>query len=85
MNADYRMNSRLSLTGYLGWAEGLAAIQAIYPNGNNSRFCLFGSTDFFLDLVAGNGSRGPGHASGGPPFYRPNRLNSLCTSGKRSV
>jgi len=38
MNADYRVNSRFTLTAYLGYAQGLAAATAIYPNGKDA--CL---------------------------------------------
>ena len=37
MSADYRVNSRFTLSAYLGYAQGLAAASAIYPNGKDSR------------------------------------------------
>jgi len=34
-SVDYRPNSKLTLTGYFGYAQGLAVIQQIYPKGKN--------------------------------------------------
>jgi hypothetical protein len=35
---DYRVNRRLTLTGYVGYAQGLAAMEEIYPAGKNGKF-----------------------------------------------
>lgn len=35
---DYRVNRRLTLSGYLGYTQGLAAMEQIYPNGKDGRF-----------------------------------------------
>ena len=37
LNADYRVNPRLTVTAYLAWAQGLGAMEAIYPRGKDSR------------------------------------------------
>jgi hypothetical protein len=37
-SVDYRVNSRLTLIGYGAYAQGLAAIGAIYPTGKDARF-----------------------------------------------
>lgn len=37
-SAEYRMNSRLALTGYFGYAQGKAAMAAIYPAGSDGMF-----------------------------------------------
>jgi hypothetical protein len=38
MGADYRMNARLSLAAYYGYAQGRAAMKFIYPNGEDGSF-----------------------------------------------
>jgi len=35
---DYRATRRLTLSGYLGYTQGLAAMEQIYPAGKNGRF-----------------------------------------------
>ena len=35
-NLEFRANQRLTLTGYLGYAQGLAVMQQIYPRGTHS-------------------------------------------------
>ncbi len=35
---DVRVNRRLTLSGYLGYTQGLAAMEQIYPNGKNGAF-----------------------------------------------
>jgi hypothetical protein len=35
---EYRMNRNLTLTGYFGYSQGLAAMEQIYPQGKNARF-----------------------------------------------
>jgi len=35
---DYRVNSRLALSGYIGWTQGLAVMEQIYPQGKNGTF-----------------------------------------------
>lgn len=35
---DCRVNRRLTLTGYVGYAQGLAAMEEIYPAGKNGKF-----------------------------------------------
>jgi hypothetical protein len=35
---DYRVNRKLTLSGYLGYTQGLAAMEQIYPQGKNGRF-----------------------------------------------
>lgn len=37
INVDYRVNPAVSVTGYFGFAQGLAATRAIYPNGKDAR------------------------------------------------
>lgn len=37
-NVDYRVNRQLTLTAYLGYAQGLAAMEQIYPHGKDGRF-----------------------------------------------
>jgi hypothetical protein len=37
-SVEYRMNRRVTLTGYLGYAQGLAAMEAIYPKGKDGQF-----------------------------------------------
>jgi hypothetical protein len=36
-SVDYRVNSRLTLTGYFSYAQGLAAMSAIYPKDKDGR------------------------------------------------
>ena len=38
MQADYRINSSLSLTAYVGYTQGLAVMEQIYPKGKDGRF-----------------------------------------------
>ena len=35
---EYRMNRNLTLTGYFGYSQGLAAMEQIYPQGKNAQF-----------------------------------------------
>ena len=37
-NLEYRMNPRTVLTGYFGYAQGLAVMETIYPRGKNGSF-----------------------------------------------
>jgi hypothetical protein len=37
-SVEYRMNPRLTLTAYLGYAQGLAVMESIYPKGKDARF-----------------------------------------------
>ena len=37
-SVDYRMNPHLTLTAYLGYMQGLAAIKQIYPTGTKGQF-----------------------------------------------
>ena len=37
-NVDYRVNRSLTVTAYLGYAQGLAAMEQIYPTGKDGRF-----------------------------------------------
>lgn len=37
INADYRVNSRLTFTAYVGYVQGLAVTHIIYPNNKDSR------------------------------------------------
>lgn len=37
-NVEYRMNRRLTLTGYFGYTQGLAAMEQIYPQGKDGKF-----------------------------------------------
>lgn len=37
-SVDYRVDRHLTLSGYLGYAQGLAAMQEIYPRGKDGRF-----------------------------------------------
>ena len=37
-SAEYRLNPRLALTAYFGYAQGRAAMQFIYPQGKNGSF-----------------------------------------------
>ena len=37
-SVEYRANKHLALTAYLGHAQGLAAMQQIYPRGKNGQF-----------------------------------------------
>jgi hypothetical protein len=38
MSVEYRLNPRLTLVGYYGFAQGLAVTNAIYPNGKDGGF-----------------------------------------------
>lgn len=40
-NVEYRMNPKVTLLGYLGYAQGLATTRAIYPRGKNATFGYF--------------------------------------------
>jgi hypothetical protein len=35
---DYRFSRKITLTAYLGYAQGLSAIQQIYPGGTGGQF-----------------------------------------------
>ena len=35
---DYRVNRKLTLSGYFGYTQGLAAMEQIYPKGKDGRF-----------------------------------------------
>jgi hypothetical protein len=37
-NLEFRLNSRVTLTGYYGYAQGLAAMKVIYPAGKDGGF-----------------------------------------------
>jgi hypothetical protein len=37
-SVEYRANRWTTLTGYFGYAQGLAAMKQIYPNGRNGEF-----------------------------------------------
>jgi len=37
-NVEYRLNSRLTLTAYVAYAQGLAVMETIYPKGKDARF-----------------------------------------------
>ncbi|HLK66640.1 MAG TPA: alginate export family protein [Bryobacteraceae bacterium] len=37
-SVDYRVTRKLTLTGYLGYTQGLAVMEQIYPNGKDGRF-----------------------------------------------
>jgi hypothetical protein len=37
-NVEYRANRHLTLTAYMGYAQGLAAMESIYPAGKDGRF-----------------------------------------------
>jgi len=37
-NVEYRMNKKLTLTGYFGYTQGLAAMEQIYPQGKDGKF-----------------------------------------------
>jgi hypothetical protein len=41
---DYRVTKKLTLSGYFGYTQGLAAMEQIYPQGKNGRF---GYLEFF--------------------------------------
>jgi hypothetical protein len=36
-NVDYRVNARVAVTGYFGFAQGLAVMRAIYPHGKDAK------------------------------------------------
>ena len=37
-NLEYRMNRRVTLTGYIGYTQGLAVMEEIYPKGKDGEF-----------------------------------------------
>lgn len=37
-NVEYRMNRKLTLTGYFGNTQGLASMEQIYPQGKDGKF-----------------------------------------------
>jgi hypothetical protein len=37
-NAEYRVNRKITLTAYIGYAQGLAVMEQIYPKGKDGRF-----------------------------------------------
>ena len=37
-NLEFRMNGKLTLTGYFGYTQGLAAVKQIYPQGKDAKF-----------------------------------------------
>ena len=37
-SVDYRVTRKLTVTGYFGYTQGLAAMQQIYPNGKDGKF-----------------------------------------------
>jgi hypothetical protein len=37
-SVEYRVNRKLTLTGYFGCTQGLAAMEQIYPNGKDGKF-----------------------------------------------
>ena len=37
-SVEYRMNRKLTVTGYFGYTQGLAAMEQIYPTGKDGRF-----------------------------------------------
>ncbi len=37
-NLEYRVHPKLTMTGYFGYAQGLAAMEQIYPKGKNAAF-----------------------------------------------
>lgn len=37
-NAEFRMNRKITLTAYVGYAQGLAVMEQIYPQGKDGRF-----------------------------------------------
>ena len=37
-SVDFRANRKLTITGYLGYTQGLAAMEQIYPQGKDGRF-----------------------------------------------
>jgi hypothetical protein len=38
MSVEYRMNAHITFNGYYGYAQGRAAMQAIYPRGKDGKF-----------------------------------------------
>ena len=38
LSAEYRMNRKFTLSAYMGYAQGRAAMEQIYPQGNNGKF-----------------------------------------------
>lgn len=37
-STEFRLNRKVTLTGYFGYAQGLAVMEQIYPNGKDARF-----------------------------------------------
>lgn len=37
-NAEFRVNRKIALTVYVGYAQGLAVMEQIYPQGKEGRF-----------------------------------------------
>jgi hypothetical protein len=37
-NVEYRFNRKFTFTGYFGYAQGLAAMELIYPKGKDGKF-----------------------------------------------
>ena len=37
-SVEYRVNRKLTVTGYFGYTQGLAAMKQIYPQGNDAGF-----------------------------------------------
>jgi len=35
---EYRMNNKLAFTGYVGYTQGLAVMEQIYPQGKDGKF-----------------------------------------------
>jgi hypothetical protein len=38
LGVDYRVDRKLTLSGYFGYTQGLAAMEQIYPAGKDGRF-----------------------------------------------
>jgi hypothetical protein len=38
LSVEYRESRKITLTGYAGYAQGLAAMQQIYPRGKDGKF-----------------------------------------------
>jgi hypothetical protein len=38
VGVDYRVHRKLTLSGYFGYTQGLAAMEQIYPKGKDGRF-----------------------------------------------
>jgi hypothetical protein len=37
-SVEYRANRKVGLTGYMGYTQGLASMQQIYPEGKDGQF-----------------------------------------------